>query len=481
MKFFLEKLNKIAMAFQWRKLTNGEESLFSKVNVGPEDIPVCLEVFNPQDKDKPFKTFGVMRSAHQFLNYIADTPVMKRCFYEIIRGSHAQKHYVDIDISLTDDLFTDKFPHSREEKEAISTKIVNLYISALLELKKEISPDDILVFNSNGETKRSFHIIVDRWYLPSATQNKELFYQVMEKIPPQYQKYFDERMYKTIQQFRVMFSTKCGKSRFKVLDQQSTWKINGDYSNAAMKIRELFYSSLITEVTGNCKMLSFDYKEKLAYVPSRDMNNNELEIVIRTFRKNFKDSSSFDIQDPKNSMIPLKRRCPSYCVVCQREHQNENPFLYVNFENKLFFNCRRNDESQLIGPLNMAEDGSIINAEGEESLNVYVPPTILPRNKPIQIKPFVDNDFIDLSNENVKGKEQKVYPHMMVDNNIEKEPKREPVSLSVPSLKPIKVTHQEKAEHQKMIEDAKARYNKPKPKGSVNSRLQHVHHKIALL
>lgn len=468
------------MEFQWRKLTNGEEALFNKVNVGSEDIPVCLEVFNPADKDNIIKTFGVFRSAHQFLNYIADTPVMKRCYFEIIRGSHAQKHYVDIDISLIDDLFTDKFPHSKEEKEIIAVKIVDLYVDVLLSLKKEISSDDILIFNSNGETKRSYHIIVDRWYLPSATQNKELFQQVIEKIAPQYHKYFDDRMYKNIQQFRTMFSTKCGKNRFKVLDKQSTWKLRGTYPNEAMKVRELFYASLITEVTGNCNMLSFEYKEKIAYVPSRDMNNNELEIVIRTFRSKFKDASSFDIREPRNTLIPLKRRCSSYCEVCQRVHDSENPYLYVNFENKLFFNCNRNDESQLIGSLNMGEDGSITNVEGEENLVTYIPPTIQPRTQPIQIKPFVDSDFMDLTKTTSESSDTKVYPHMMTNNSTPTIINETPIT-NIPSSKTIKVTQQEKAEHQKMIEEAKARYNKPKPKGSINSRLQQVHHKIALI
>lgn len=468
------------MEFRWNKLTNGEEAMFNNIRVGPEDIPVCLEENNPKANEKAFKKYGVFRSAHQFLNYIADTPIMKRCFFEIIRGSHAQKHYVDIDIDLVDDRLSDDFPHSIEEKIAISDKIIKLYINALLSIKQEISLDDVLVFNSNASNKRSNHIIVDRWFFPSATQNKELFQEVMTKIPKQYHKYFDHSMYKNIQQFRTMFSTKCGKNRFKVLDPQSTWKLKGNFETDGMKMRELFYASLITEVTGNCNMLSFEYKDKIAYVPSRDMNNIELDIVIRTFRSKFKDASSFDIQEPKNSLIPLKRRCESYCEVCCRAHQSENPFLFVNFENKLFFNCRRNDTSQLIGNLNTTDDGTIIGSEGETNTVIYTPPSIPIKSATSVIKPFVDTDFIDLSIDTHKNDDNKIYPHLESLNcNVNIPDTKSIIEVKVQS-KPIKVTQQEKMEHQRLIDEAKARYNKTKPKTSINSRLSMIHHAIAL-
>lgn len=468
------------MTFRWHKLTDDDEGMFNKIKVSSDDIPVCLEVFNPENKDKAIKTFAVFRSAHQFLNYIADTPIMKRCYFEIIRGSHAQKHYVDIDIPLVDDDFTEKYSHTKEEKQNIALKVVKMYVDILLELKKEISLYDVLVFNSNSDLKRSYHIIIDRWYLPSATQNKELFRQVMERIPLQYHKYFDDRMYKSIQQFRTMFSTKCGKNRFKVIDKQSTWKLSSDYQNDTMKVRELFYASLVTEVIGNCKMMSFDYKEKIAYVPSREINNIELEIVIRAFRQNFKDASTFDVREPKDSLIPLLRRRSSYCDVCQKNHDSENPYLYVNFQNKLFYNCHRNDKSVFLTDLNTAEDGSIVNNKGDEPSTVYVPPTIEPRRQKIMIKPFVDSDFMDMT-ERKEETVNRVYPHMMFPSEVE-EPKEKAIEIPdfMPKTRVIKVTQQEKLEHQMLIDAAKAKYNKSKPKLSINDRLAMTHHKIAL-
>ncbi len=49
--------------------------------------------------------------------------------------------------------------------------------------------------------------------------------------------------------------------------------------------------------------------------------------------------------------IILKRLKPSYCQVCLRTHEHENPYLFVKpYLNgyQLYFNCRRNTESQLL-------------------------------------------------------------------------------------------------------------------------------------
>lgn len=439
------------MEFKFRKLTSGEDALFNNINVKSDEIPVCLETPNKNPKEKPNKSFGVFRSAYQLLNYIADTPIMSRCFFEVIRGSHAQKHYVDIDIDLVDDDFSSPYPHSIEEKVIISNQLVGIYTEALISIKPEIKLDDILTFNSHADNKRSFHIVVDRWFFPSATFNKELFQQVMERVPIQYHKYFDSGMYKSVQQFRILFSTKCGKNRFKILDPNSTWKLKTRVENDSMKMRELFYASLITEVTGNCTMLPFQYKDRIADVPSRYMCSSEINVVISLFRSNFKDHSSFDVLEPKNSLIPLKRRNPSYCEVCQRVHEAENPFIYVNFENKLFFNCRRNENSQLIGQLGTTDDGMII-LESQVKVNNYKPPSIPSRPN---ISSFVDNGILNLRNENKE--KSTTYPHLSY-------------------LSDEKINN-----HQKIIEEAKARYIKLKPKMSVDERLRMIHHNTTMI
>lgn len=465
------------MAVYYRKLVNGDDALFNNVRVREDSIPICLEKPNKNPDNPPDKFFTEIRSSYQLLKLIADTLMMARCFFEIIRGSHAQKHYVDIDIALVDDKLTEKFPHSIEEKVAISERICELYIVALLKLKPEISRNDIIICNSHSNSKRSFHIIVDRWFFPSATQNKELFMQCMEFIPLPYRKYFDERMYKNVQQFRTLFSTKCGKNRFKKIDKNSTWKYEEQLNSDEKKLRELFYASLITEVTC-CTMLSFEYKDRTEFVPSRNLDHTEITVVYQHFKK-FKDHGKFEFTDPKNSIIPLRRRASYYCTVCQRDHDSENPYLYVTFDNKLYFNCRRNDKSQLIADLSTNEEGTIINDDSTSVTSTYVLPTI---SYNVQVTNFIDSGVLDLSRTQTEIKESCSYPHLdgLITNNQQDQQLRPIHQTIVQSIRVPVVSESEKTEHHRIIEDAKLRHRRPpSQKESVVSRLSKVHNNIA--
>lgn len=451
------------MTTYYKKLVNGNEALFNNIKVREDSIPICLERLNKNPNEDPYKFFAEFRSSYQLLKEIADTPVMERCFFEIIRGNHAQKHYIDIDIHLSDDDFSEAFPHSIEEKINISEVICSEYITALLKLKPEINTNDIIIANSNSNSKRSFHIIVDRWFFPSATQNRELFLQCMELIPLPHRKYFDHSMYKSIQQFRILFSTKCGKNRFKKIDKNSTWKYSEDLDSDEKKLRELFYASLITEVTC-CNMLSFEYKNRTEFVPSRFLDNNEINVIRQHFKK-FKDHSNFDFAEFKNSIIHLRRKQSSYCEVCQRNHDSQNPYLYVTFNNQLYLNCRRNDKSQFISDLTTNDEGTIITCENVETN--YKIPTI---GYDIKVSNFINDGVINLVD---KPKESNSYPHLDELINC-KEEKIKPVVIQ--SEKKSIVTVVEKTEHQKIIEDAKLRHkNLSNKRSSVVERLYRVH------
>lgn len=385
------------MSRRWyKKLTNGDDdALFRKIDVKESDIPVCLEEKHPIEGEKPIKNFAKFSSEYDLLMEIKNTPLNKRCFFEIIRGGHYQKHYVDIDIALEDDKLTDPYPHSIEEKVNIAKIIAIEYRDAMIRLKPEIKLEDVLIFNSNSNKKRSFHIIVDRWCFTSATQNKDFFNEVMEQIPLPHRKYFDDRMYKCHQQFRIFLSTKCGKDRYKLIDPMSTWKCSEVGLSPFQLLKEMFNASLITSTASSCRIIPYKYREKIDYLPSRDMENNELSACMNLFRK-FKDSSSFDVMDLKGTLIPLRRRCPSYCDVCCRTHDTENGYLYLTFNNDLYFNCRRTDDSTLIGNIYTDGELNIGKPETSGSSSVYVPPAI---GYNVDVTSFVDNGLLNLSSD----------------------------------------------------------------------------------
>lgn len=372
----------------YRKLTNGDDALFNKINVSNDSFPVCLEEESKIKGEDPVKLFAVFRTAYSLLLECVKTPDIRRCFFEIIRGNHSQKHYVDIDISLSDDKFNENNYHTVEEKIAIANVIVKEYMAAIKINLPEVKDTDIIVFNSNSVTKRSYHIIVDRWYFPSAKQNKEFFQKCIENIPLAHRKYFDDRMYKSVQQFRLFLSTKCGKNRMKTIDSQSTWKPLNKLTDENMMLKEMFYASLITLTDNGCRLIHSDVVDQSEFFPSKDLTDTEYSKILSIFSK-FKDATSFDITGlKKGSLITLRRRRSSYCDVCCRNHDNEHPFLYTTYDNNVYFNCRRTDQSQLIG--NLDEKICIEEKKQDE----YKPPSI---GYSIEVKSLADSGVLTLN------------------------------------------------------------------------------------
>lgn len=333
----------------FRKLTDGNDSLFQSLNIRNGNLVICREIEN--NTDKPYKNFAAFDSHLSYFFYSITTPSNRRSDYEIIKGDVSQKIYADIDIELVDDPLDSNFSHSKEEKYQISNTITEAYIESLIKIVPSIKKSDIMVFNSHSNKKRSFHIIVDRWYVQSASHNKELFKNIMENIPLEYRKYFDYTMYKSIQYFRIFLSTKCGKNRYKMLDnEKSTWNSDWNFNNPAEFIKEIFLSSLIT-YTCSCFLIPIEIKEMTNNVVSREIDEKTYSHIIKAFN-NFPDRNAFEILKERDTCILLLRRRPTYCSVCQRTHENENPFLFVGPSGRIYFNCRRGNGSLEIGNIN---------------------------------------------------------------------------------------------------------------------------------
>jgi len=61
----------------------------------------------------------------------------------------------------------------------------------------------------------------------------------------------------------------------------------------------------------------------------------------------------FIVRDVKGSIISLKRLKPSFCKICERVHEHENPYLLV-IDDNVYFYCRRNTDKNLpLGKINI--------------------------------------------------------------------------------------------------------------------------------
>lgn len=332
------------MEGRFNKLNDGDESLLRKVEIPNGAIAICLE---QENKSIIKREYIIYPSPFSLYRELMKTPDISRHAHEIIRGGKMQKIYIDIDMPLEDDEIGTRFYHSAEEKLLISRSIVIECMRSIIKCRSQINASDILVLNSNSEIKQSYHIIVDRWCFPSATQNKDFFYEMLENIPLPWRRYFDHQMYSSIRNFRTYMSTKNDGSRILKVDHQSTWRPDEEINDTMSLNKEIFLASLVTMVDC-CKLLSFTPKDKDENVPSRDINNKEIQLMLAVF-KTLPESSSFESNGMKGSSLLMKRKAPTYCPICEKTHHKQNVFLFLTFNNDVWMNCIRGTKSRKLG------------------------------------------------------------------------------------------------------------------------------------
>jgi len=376
-------------------LVDEEYSLLVRRKLKHDDIVICNEYKKHYSDEKTTKRFAVLGSPLLLFRSTASLTNEHRCDFEIIFGEKFQKIYADIDIELVDDSFDDKYSHTMEEKVIIATKVIKYYIDSLLKLKPCIKMEDIMVFSSHSNIKRSFHIVVDRWCVQSAKINNDLFEEIMKSVPDDVKKYYDKTMYKSSQQFRLFLSTKYGKLRQKIIDPDfSTWTPTDKITDTYTLVKEVFLSSLVS-VTDTCQILPVEMKERIKYISSKDINNDEYKAMVNAFN-NFSDKNSFEIGKVSGSFLLLKRKKPSFCELCKRKHEADNPFLFVGPKSgDIYLYCRRGEGSTKIGNLNDSIQDikpEVFNIPRLEDLK-----PMISTNVTIEVKSFIDSGIMSLN------------------------------------------------------------------------------------
>jgi hypothetical protein len=303
-----------------------KNGLLSNVTLPKDYLIICRQAGGKDDNDS-YRSFAAFSPLYTFGNYILKTPAADRCFYEVIQGDSLQKPYFDIDIS-------DPNVSIKESEELIYD------LKRAILLDSRISEPDILVFSSHGETKRSYHVVVNNWCLPDYGSNKVYCHRIISKMIHPAKRFIDHLVYKSIQQFRTYGSTKHDKNRFKILE--SLCEYEGSVSSGVSS-RFVFFSILMASLvtnTGSCRILEYSVPVKKVYNSDLgDLTEEELKILESL---DFIQNKTFDLMEPKGRIVPLKRNQASFCDICQRTHEAENPFLVFG-EGVIVFHCRRKE------------------------------------------------------------------------------------------------------------------------------------------
>ena len=329
---FLNKKNKNNL------LNNG------KINK-EEDIIICKQFIN--ENNKLNRVFTSFKNNIDLFDYQKKLNFSDNCLYEVCINENLRKLYFDIDID-------DKnFDHLKFIK--------NIINNIELELDKPI----ILCFSSHTKIKWSYHIVIPNY--KTTKEGTKYFYEKI-KNSLNYEKdlnYIDGEVYKNIQQFRILGSHKCLKNNIKILEK--------DLSKNLIIPKRLINKESIDKYIFSISLISYmnDGMDKNnLFLPKENEPKRVNKIYINEIDINkildifylYYDQYIFEYKDytekDGNLILTFYRKEPSYCKICKRYHENENPYLCVyGIERDIFFYCRRSNKKGIkIGSLGLKKE-----------------------------------------------------------------------------------------------------------------------------
>jgi len=258
-----------------------------------------------------YNIYYVFNSIGSFLNWFnyksqnckryKDNEIFNEIYHleEIILGTNYQKLYIDIDLKGIFNKNDKNYVYKNMKK---FKKELIKYLNRIYLPRYKITDENILIFNSNGyiendKYKYSFHIICDNYIFTNSLEQREFISDFINelkennKIDKNIINAIDDKIYKSIQNFRLLFSKKLDSSRFKQIDKKLTDKrkiklienertlLDEKYPNEETQlIINLLYHSLINvneiNIIFTKKALNKSYKYKIPNYPLYVLDSN---------------------------------------------------------------------------------------------------------------------------------------------------------------------------------------------------------------
>lgn len=289
--------------------------------------------------------YYVFPDMNKFCEYIEEVEEHRRCFHEVIVSKQKQRIKFDIDAESTrvNECFNAAFnndtyfkvEHSLEslnsvtesEKMGVILKEIDSAIcdSFYVLYQKRISPSDILTTTStgmeNGKMKYSYHKLIKGFYVEETAEAAYYVSEYFSKfMRPDFHDVIDFGVYKTIQNFRVVYNHKENSDRVKV-----PVHCNGDAINEPSK----YY---LVQNTDDCELLS-DKSDKSQKSP----NNISSELYISqsdcdsaiavAVKYGIIIKGVHSIRKTNGGLITFNRLSASYCELCKRQHDTDNTLM----------------------------------------------------------------------------------------------------------------------------------------------------------
>ena len=325
----------------------GEKNLLDNESIFNDNLLICQQL--------DYRRYTLFKNFSEFSIFFRQTPFEQQCFYEMMRETDGRKPYFDIDL---EDMEVDYKKMLKEIKEIIFSMI-----------GKDIR---FLVFDSSTGAKRSFHIVIDKVYLQTYKELLVFFDKVKLKLSEEFKIFLDSSVYKTVQQFRMYKSHKYQKLNIKNFSKQFSHNFTfpRNVRKETAKFNFMLASSIITNI-GGCRLLGGFHPEveEKSILISGSAHEGDIEDVMKLFYKEYS-YGDFEFQECKekngNLLIILRRLNSTFCKLCNRYHENENPYITVTSEYRnITFYCRRSEENQgiSIGSLGIPDYTEVMKLE----------------------------------------------------------------------------------------------------------------------
>lgn len=239
----------------------------------------------------------------------------KRHWFEVIPANVKQRFKFDIDI---DDMSIDINDFLTTFTDAIILAFKSRY-------DIDLPQEELFITSSHGKQKYSFHILILSYGVIVSEEAKNLCLDVKNIIPDKYQKYVDLSVYKSIQQFRMLYSSKINSDRVKRIITPA-YK---DFDFTTQMVLSLVRCDDIT-------ILGSTVQKVINHTPI----NDELVVKVDDLLKSLGYDKYFRYNNVAGNFINYMRYQTSRCPVHDKLHESENIFITVS-NNSVYYHCRR--------------------------------------------------------------------------------------------------------------------------------------------
>lgn len=324
----------------------------------PNKLPGMKDLYRTK-KGKMIHLFAYFDSYLEFFRYMAKFNSKNRNFFEVILGELPQKPHFDIDV---DDKECNNFAGMESKTcEEVGNILYQAVIQGCIEVCQDFNipidiEHDILLYSSHGETKQSYHLVLNNKCHDGNAEAKAFYQAVVAKVSVitggKYLKFIDDAVYNPRQQFRMMGCQKYGSNRPKIFYEE--FKYHGktyrhqyieDVTDEDAHKLAIMYESLVSFVSG-CTFLPSLVPPKPVYnnINIADVCDDTVAKCIRMMKATIADSP-FTFRTVKGGLILLTREAPSRCPLCNKIHENQDPYIYIA-NSKVFWDCRRTGEGK---------------------------------------------------------------------------------------------------------------------------------------